>query len=89
MPNLLEATKEYWKKLDQLEAAYKRDEVSLEEVDTRVSELMAELGDERRAALNYVWLGARRFWNEQRETVVGVAFLGILTYAWAIVSQAA
>ncbi|MBD2743615.1 hypothetical protein [Coleofasciculus sp. FACHB-1120] len=78
MPNLLEATKEYSRKLDQLEAAYEKGEVSIEEVDTKVQLLMAELGRERRAALAYVFYGLRRLWDEQRETIVGVAILGVL-----------
>ena len=52
-PNLLEATKEYWRKLDELEAAYQQGEIPLEEVDARVTELMAELAQERRAAFTY------------------------------------
>ncbi len=30
-PNLIEATKEYWRKLDELEAAYQQGEIPLEE----------------------------------------------------------
>lgn len=86
MPNLLEATKDYWLKLDELEAAYQKGEVSLEEVDARVPELIAELGRERKAVLNYVFNGWSRLWEYQRETIVGVAFLGIITYVWAVVS---
>lgn len=85
-PNLLEATKDYWRKLDELEAAYKRGEVSLAEVDARVPELMAELGRERRAALDYLFASWRRLWNEQRETIAGIAFLAILTYSWVVFS---
>jgi hypothetical protein len=85
-PNLLEATKDYWRKLDELEAAYKRGEVSLAEVDARVPELMAELGQERRAALDYLFGSWRRLWHEQRETIAGVAFLAILTYSWVVFS---
>lgn len=86
MPNLLEATKDYWRKLDELEAAYQKGEVSLEEVDARVPELIAELGRERKAALSFVFNGWSRLWDHQRETIVGVAFLGIITYVWAVVS---
>jgi hypothetical protein len=85
-PNLLEATKDYWRKLDELEAAYKRGEVSLAEVDARVPELMAELGQERRAALDYLFASWRRLWNEQRETIAGIAFLAIVTYSWVVFS---
>lgn len=78
MPNLFEATKEYWRKLDELEAAYEKGEVSIEEVNAKVPLLMAELGRERRAAFTYVFYGLRRLWDEQRETIVGVAILGVL-----------
>lgn len=83
-PNLLTATQEYWKKLDELEKAYQRGEVSLEEVDCRVSELMAELGEERRAALSFLSGNLSRLLRQQ-EVVAGV-FLAILTYAWVVVS---
>jgi phosphopentomutase len=56
-PNLLEATKEYWHKLDRLEAAYQQGEIPLEEVDTRVAELMTEMAQKRRAAFSYCWQG--------------------------------
>lgn len=83
--NLLEATHEYWYKLNELEAAYQRGEVTLEEVDARVEALMAELGQSRRAAFSYFFSGVRRLWEEQRETIVGVLGLGVLTYGWLFV----
>jgi chromosome segregation ATPase len=85
IPNLLEATNEYWQQLNELEAAYQRGEVTLAEVDARVKELMAELGRSRRASLSYLWSGLRRLWDEQREAIVGIAGLGVLTYGWLIV----
>ena len=42
-PNLFEATKTYWRKLDELEAAYQQGKVSTEVVNATVAELMAEL----------------------------------------------
>lgn len=84
-PNLLEATHEYWHKLNELESAYQRGEVTLEEVDVRVEELMTELGRSRRAAFSYFLSGVRHFWNEQRETIVGVLGLSVLTYGWLVV----
>ncbi|MFE1746570.1 hypothetical protein [Coleofasciculus sp. H7-2] len=78
MPNLWEATKEYWRKLDELEAAYQKGEVSIEQVDAKVQLLMAQLGRERRATFAYVFYSLRRLWDEQRETIVGVAILGVL-----------
>ena len=86
LPNLLEATNEYWRKLNELEAAYQRGEVPIEEVDARVQSLMVELGRERRAALRYVLNGWGRLWNEQREIIVGMAILGIITYSWVAIS---
>jgi hypothetical protein len=85
-PNLLEDTKEYWCKLNELEAAYQRGEVSIEEVDGQVKTLMAELGKSRQAALNYVLNSFYHLLNEQREAIVGIAVLGVISYAWAVVS---
>lgn len=85
-PDLLSATRDYWQKLDELEAAYKRDEVTLKEVDERVEQLIAELGRERRIALRAFFTSLGRVWNQQKEAIVGVSFLAILTYAWAVAS---
>ena len=85
-PNLLEDTKEYWCKLNQLEAAYQKGEVSIEEVDARVKLLMTELGKSRQAALNYVLNSFYHLLNEQREAIVGIAVLGVISYACAVVS---
>lgn len=84
MINLIESTKDYWRKLDELEAAYKRGDVSVEEVDVRVAQLMDELGHERRVTLRYIRQSVLRLWQEQRETLLSFAFLAILTYAWFI-----
>jgi hypothetical protein len=86
IPNLLEATNEYWRKLNELEAAYQRGEVSLEEVDARVAILMAELGQERRATMRFLLDNVSRIWQEQRELVLGLGLLGVLTYSWIVVS---
>jgi archaellum component FlaC len=86
IPNLLEATNEYWRKLNELETAYQRGEVSLEEVDARVVILMAELGQERRAAVRFLMDNVSRVWHEQRELVVGLGLVGVLTYVWVVVS---
>lgn len=84
-PNLWEATNTYWRKLNQLEAAYQQGEVSLEEVDAQVKVLMAELGQTRKAALSYFVSGLRNTWQEQRELFLGVSLLGILMYTWLVV----
>jgi hypothetical protein len=86
LPNLFEATKEYWRKLDELEAAYQQGEIPLEEVDARVAELMAELAQERRVALSYFWHGWQHWLTTQKETLVGLAILALVTYAWALTS---
>lgn len=85
-PNLLQATIDYWQKLDALEAAHRRGEVSIADVDAQVAQLIAELGQERHVALQFCLSGLNRVWQEQRETAVGIALLGILTYAWVVVS---
>ena len=82
LPNLLSATQEYWRKLDELEAAYQQGKISIEEVDAEVSFLMAELGQKRRQALTYFWQGWQSWLAQQRESLVGLAILGIITYAW-------
>lgn len=84
VPNLLEATNHYWHQLNQLEAAYRRGEVSLEEVDARVQELMAELGRERRATLHYLWCSLQQIWQQQKELVLGTGLLLTLTYIWVV-----
>ncbi|MBD1924914.1 hypothetical protein H6F74_01245 [Trichocoleus sp. FACHB-90] len=86
MPDLLEDTKDYWRKLDELEAAYKKGEVSIQEVDAKVKLLMTELGRSRKQALTYFVNSFRAKWSQQPEIIVGVALLGIITYAWAVVS---
>ena len=86
MPALLGATQDYWRKLNELEAAYQRGEVSLPEVDARVAELMQELGQERRAAIDFVIHSAQHLWRQQQEAIFGVSLLGVLTYAWAVMS---
>lgn len=83
MVNLQEATKEYWRKLKELDAAYTRGEVTIEEVDAKVHLLMKELGEARREALAYWWHSLRLWCAERLEIIAGVAMLGIITYAWA------
>jgi hypothetical protein len=85
-PNLLQATKEYWRQLDELEIAYQQGEIPLEQVDARVADLMAELAQERRAAFTYFWRGCQHWMTTQKETVVGLAVLVLVTYAWVLTS---
>ena len=83
MVNLQEATKEYWCKLNELETAYTKGEVTIEEVDAKVYLLMKELGEARRKALAYWWNSLQLWCSERLEIIAGVAMLGIITYAWA------
>ncbi len=83
-PNLFQATKDYWRKLDELEAAYQKGEIPLKEVDARVAYLMAELAQERRAAFAFLWHGWRHWMTTQRETIIGLAILTLVTYAWVL-----
>lgn len=83
-PNLLEATTTYWQKLDQLEARYRKGDISLDEVNRRVAELMAELGEARRLSMAFVWHSLQRVLTHQRETVVGLAIIALVTYGWTV-----
>jgi chromosome segregation ATPase len=85
IPDLMEATRDYWRELDELEAAYQRGDVSIAEVNAKVRKLMTNLSRSRRESFAYLFSGIRRVWNEQREAIVGVAGLGVLTYGWLLV----
>lgn len=82
--DLMGATRDYWRKLDAVEAAYKRDELTLAEVDAEVKALMAELGQARRKALRGVWAILQGFVQQQGEAVAGVAVIGVLAYVWLV-----
>jgi len=82
MINLLQATRDYWKQLDEVEAAYQRGELSVPEVDARVHELMAELGATRRQALRELWASAQVTLSQQREAIAGTVAVGLLAYLW-------
>lgn len=82
--DLTSATREYWKKLDKVEAAYKRDEMTIEEVDAEVQRLMTELGDARRQALRDLWASLQYFVRQQRDAIAAVAALGLLAYLWLV-----
>jgi hypothetical protein len=84
MPNLIEATRRYWRKLDEVELAYRHGELSLPEVDARVAELMTELGNERRAALRFLAGSVKRSWQSQQELWLGSVAVLVLTYAWIV-----
>ncbi len=83
-PNLLQATKKYWRKLDELEVAYQQGEIPLKEVDARVAELMAELAQKRRAAFAYLWHSWQHLLTTQRETLMGLAIVILVIYVWLL-----
>jgi hypothetical protein len=84
IPDLLEATQDYMKELNALEAAYRRDELTLEEVDARVEELMVDLGRTRREAFSALWVGLKQTLQTQWETVAGFTAIGALSYLWLV-----
>jgi hypothetical protein len=81
-PDLFEATKIYWRKLDDLEASYQKGEVSLEEVDAQVAKLMADLAQERRVVFAQVWRSLQNQLSEQREVILGFTSLVLAVYLW-------
>lgn len=83
---LLNATREYWRKLDELESAYQRDQVSLEEVDRRASELMAELGQERRSTFNYMRYISQNWLAQHKSNLIGIGILVFAIYAWIAIN---
>lgn len=82
IPDLLEATHEYMQKLNELEAAYQRDEIPIEEVNAQVKVLMKDLGRTRREVFSAYAASFRHILQTQWETVAGVAGVGVLTYMW-------
>ena len=86
-PNLLEATREYWRKLDELETAYKQGRISIEEVDASVNVLMEELGRERRKALFSLWQNWKQWLALNREVLVGLLVLMSIAYIWTSTIQ--
>lgn len=82
MFDLIEATRQYWRQLDAVEAAYKRNELSLQEVNAEVARLMQELGNARRQALRDFWARGQYFVAQQREAIAGTVALLVIAYAW-------
>ena len=85
LPDLISATRDYWRKLDAVEAAYRRHELTAAEVNTQVKALMVELGQTRRQMLRDSWAIAQTFARQQGDAVAGVAALGVLAYVWLVV----
>jgi hypothetical protein len=82
--DLIGATRAYWRKLDEVEAAYRRNELSLEEVDARVKALMVELGQARRQTLRDFCATWRVFLQQQGDALAGVAAIGVMAYVWLV-----
>ncbi|MGF1460650.1 MAG: hypothetical protein ACFBSG_16695 [Leptolyngbyaceae cyanobacterium] len=82
MLNLLQEARSYWRKLDEVEAAYQRGELSIQEVDTRVHQLMADLGQARRRALKDAWASLQVGISAQWETFAGTVAIGVLAVWW-------
>jgi hypothetical protein len=82
MFDLLGATRDYWKKLDQVEAAYQRGELSVTEVDAQIHQLMNELGVKRRQVFKDLWASLQATVLQQREAIAGTAAIGLLAYLW-------
>jgi hypothetical protein len=85
-PDLIGATRDYWRKLDEVEAAFQRHELTREEVNAEVKALMVELGRTRRQGLRDFWAISQTFVQQQGEALAGVAALGVLAYLWVIVN---
>ncbi len=86
-PNLFQATQEYWRKLDALEAKYQRNEISIQEVDAQVEKLMAELGAERRRSLKVATDMLQNWLVTQKESLVGISAIALICYGWLLVVQ--
>ncbi|WOD39181.1 hypothetical protein [Nodosilinea sp. E11] len=84
LPDLIGATRDYWRKLDEVEAAYRRQELTIDEVDLKVKALMVELGQTRRQLLSDAWAIFQTFVRQQGDALAGVAALGVLAYVWLV-----
>lgn len=89
MMNPLKATNNHWQQLNELEAAYERGEVSMEEVDAKVERLITDLNQEHREVLSLIFNGLASVWHEQKDTIIGAGLLGVATYAWLVLHQLA
>ncbi|MGF1517352.1 MAG: hypothetical protein ACFCVB_06050 [Nodosilinea sp.] len=87
LPDLIGTTRDYWRKLDELEAAYRRNELTAQEVDAQVQALMVELGQTRRQLLRDSWAIFQNFIARQGDALAGVTALGALAYVWLVVSS--
>jgi hypothetical protein len=86
LPDLMGATRDYWRQLDAVEAAYRRNELTAEEVNNQVKALIADLGQTRRQLLRDSWAVIQASMSRQSEALAGVAALGVLAYLWLVVN---
>lgn len=84
MNDLVEDTKRYWHELDALEEAYERGEVSVEEVDSRVDQLMKDLGEKRRRTWQLFFSNLVNFIRDEKMTIFGLAVVVFLIYTWLV-----
>jgi hypothetical protein len=80
--DLIGATHDYWRKLDAVEAAYRRKELTAEEAHARIQQLMKDLGRDRRRVLREFWASLRHPLQRRGDALVGIAMIGLLTYLW-------
>lgn len=87
LPDLIGATRDYWRQLDAVEAAYRRGELTLDQVNAQVKALMADLGKTRRQLLRDSWAILQNFGRQQGDALAGITALGALAYVWLVVSS--
>jgi hypothetical protein len=88
-PSLTHATKDYWQKLDELEARFHKGQISLEELNLQVHNLMEELGEERRRTFRELRAGLNYWFSAQGDKVFGGIILALATCLWVFQISAA
>lgn len=83
-PNLFEATKEYWQQLDHIESRYQQGELSIQEVDEEVKNLMQQLGQKRRESFRYFLASWSNWLSTHAEMLIALSFVVIVAYSWMI-----
>ncbi|ASC73086.1 hypothetical protein XM38_040480 [Halomicronema hongdechloris C2206] len=86
IPNLIEATRRYWRQLDQIEAAYRSGELSAADVDAQVQQSMAELGQARRETLRLLGAGVQHLLSQSGDLLAGAVCISLLAYLWLTVT---
>ena len=84
IPNLFEATTEYWRQLDDIETRYNNGELSLEEVDREVEILMKQLGQKRRETLRFFRDSLSHWISTHTEFLIGFIILLVAVYSWML-----